>query len=284
MLVVYTERLLNRLEQLVAEIQASCDSGLDFYDRLREFKRFCDDTPALAQLVHELPSITYDFGVDFRDIRGQWPRGTESYAIRWDAIKQMVDGGPDKVDEAWLQLSRHTQYEGLRKITEIFVIPISHFLVDHLASSSAMLYALLRYKRWAEWFKTDHLRERYRANESSGESVLDENLRRFLFESGIDYPFSQPASPGGRVDIVARLETDDPLVLEVKVWDSTKGYKENRVRDGLRQVMEYASKYGKDRGYIVVFNLDEQPLAFIGQISKGEWPPCIETGAEPISL
>jgi hypothetical protein len=99
-----------------------------------------------------------------------------------------------------------------------------------------------------------------------------------LFESGIDYPFSQPVSPRGRVDIVAGLETDDPLVLEIKVWDSNKGYKENRICDGLRQIMEYATKYGKDKGYVVVFNLDQEPLFFFDQTSKGEWPPRIEYG------
>ncbi|MBM4429863.1 MAG: hypothetical protein FJ026_05865 [Chloroflexi bacterium] len=107
---------------------------------------------------------------------------------------------------------------------------------------------------------------------------MDESLRRFLFESGIDYPFSQPASPRGKADIIAGMETGDPLVLENKVWDSRKGYKENRVRDGLRQVMEYAAQYGKDRGYVVVFNLDPEPLLFINETHEGDWPQRLEYG------
>lgn len=141
-----------------------------------------------------------------------------------------------------------------------------------------MLYVLLRYKRWAEWFEAVHLREMYEASGKDGEGKLDESIRRFLFESGIDYPFSQPASPRGKVDVVAGLETDNPLVLEIKVWDSSKNYKENRLRDGLRQVIEYATKYCKDRGHVVVFNLDEEPLSFVNQPNKGEWPPHIEHG------
>ena len=66
------------------------------------------------------------------------------------------------------------------------------------------------------------------------------------------------------------------LVLEVKIWDSGKDYKENRCCDGLRQVMDYAAKYGKDRGYVVVFNLDTKPLVFVSPDNADEWPPRIE--------
>ncbi len=105
---------------------------------------------------------------------------------------------------------------------------------------------------------------------------VDRDLRRFLFESGIDFPFSQPRSPGGQADVVASLETDEPLVLEIKVWDSEKNYRENRVRDGLRQVMNYAAMYGNDKGYVVVFNCDVVPLTFVSETNPGEWPARIE--------
>ena len=283
MLSVFTDRLANRLQQLLTEVQNACDSGLDYHDRLREFKNFCDATPALAELLQQLPRATYDFDVDWRGIPYQWPGGRESYAMRWDAVQQMVDGGPQKVDSAWLQLSfdpQTSQHDGLRNVTNIFVSPLYHFLLNKLESTSAILYALLRYKRWAEWFEADSLRKTYQDSGSNGEGVLDESLRRFLFESGVDYPFSQPASPRGRVDVVARLETLDPLVLEIKVWDSQKQYKENRVRDGLRQVMDYSSKYGKDRGHVVVFNLDEKPLSFVSATNKSEWPARLEYGGK----
>ena len=278
MLAIYTDRIINRLDQLVEEIRGACDLGLDYYDRLREFKSFCDNTPALTQFINQLPSISYDFTIDWREIPNNWKSGNEGYAMRWGAIAQIIVGGPNDVDTAWLQLGVPSQRQGLIKITDLFVIPIYHFLIDQLQSSSTMLYLLLRYKRWAEWFEAIHLREQYLAGGKDGEGILDESLRRFLFESGIDYPFSQPASPQGKVDIVADLETDDPLVLEIKIWDSSKNYKENRLRDGLRQVIEYATKYGKDRGHLVVFNLDEMPLSFSSQLNKGEWPPCIEYG------
>jgi hypothetical protein len=278
MLYLYTTRLTNRLEQLIAEIQRACDTGLDYYDRIREFKRFCDETPVISNVLANLPHATYDFTVDWREMPDMWREGREGYGMRWNAITQMIAGGSRKVDEAWFQLSTTRQDEGLQKITEIFFIPIYHYLIDQLGVSSTMMYVLLRYKRWVEWFIADHLRGAYGSAGRDGEAVLDGNLRRFLFENGVDYPFSQPASPRGKADIVAGLETDDPLVLEVKIWDTEKGYREDRLRDGLRQVIDYATKYGKDKGYIVVFNLDRQPLSFAAEQHQGEWPPRIEHG------
>ena len=76
------------------------------------------------------------------------------------------------------------------------------------------------------------------------------------------FKFSQSISPRGKAEIVAGLETDDPWVIEVKIWDTEKGCRENRLRDGLRQIAEYATKYGKDKGYVVAFTLDQQPLSF----------------------
>lgn len=273
MKLTYTERVIKRLEQLTSEVLHA--SNLDFYDRLRAFKRFCDGTAAIAYCLDQLPKVPYPLDSHWRDIRDQWPDGEKGYAIRWDAITQMVDSGPARVQHVWLNLWGGKEVEALPRITQLFIAPIYNYLVDQLETSNSMLYILLRYKRWAEWFEAEQLRKSYCAE---GEIGLDRSLRRFLFESGIDYPYSQPDSPGGRVDIVAGLETDEPLVLEVKVWDSSKKYGENRCRDGLRQVMDYASKYGKDKGYVVVFNLDPEALTFTGQDDAKGWPPRIEYG------
>ena len=283
MLAIHAERIVARLQQIVSELENACDMGIDYYDCLREFKSYCEETPTLAQLITQLPKVKYDFNVDWREMPSRWLGGRESYAMRWDGICQMVEGGETKVEFAWLQLNVDTynsQQHGLRKLTEIFVIPIAHFLIHQLIGGSAILHVLLRYKRWAEWFQADNLREMYEIGSDNGEGVLDENLRRFLFENGIDYPFSQPASPRGRVDVAAQLETDDPLVLEIKIWDSNKGYKEGRIRDGLRQVMDYSAKYGKDRGHVIVFNLDQEPLVFVNAVAKDEWPARIEYGGK----
>jgi hypothetical protein len=270
MRLVYTERILNRLQQLVNEISQASD--LDYHDRLRAFKQFCDEIPALHHCLAQLPQVPYDFA--WLNKSDRWPAGEEGYAMRWDAINKVVDPGPSGLSLVRSQGAMDYKV-ALPRFTQLFVIPIYDYLVDRLESSSTMLYILLRHKRWAEWFEAERLRDLYNAE---GETGLDCDLRRFLFESGIEYPFSQPESPRGRVDIVAGLETDDPLVLEVKVWDSSKSYRENRCCDGLRQVMDYAAKYGKDKGYVVVFNFDTKPLVFVSPVNTDEWPPRTEHG------
>jgi len=270
---VYIDQIHNRLSQLFIEIANA--SFPNYYDRLRDFKNYCERTPVLKHCLAQLPQACYD--LKRIQTESQWPGGEGSYALQWDAISQIVDGGPGLVHSALRNLTGGMKEYDLPKITEIFVRPIYDYLVYQLGISNTMLYILLRYKRWVEWFEAERLRKVYNCD---GEDGLDRDLRRFLFESGIDYPYSQPHSPSGRADIVAELETDAPLVLEVKVWDSNKDYKENRCRDGLRQVMDYTTKYGKDRGYVVVFNLDPVPLEFVSPQSTGERPPRLEHGSE----
>jgi len=273
MKLIRTQAVLSRLEQLVNELSVA--EWLNYHDRLREFKRYCDTTPALAACLAELPQAEFDLRADWRDQEELWPPGEAGYAYRWAAIKQVAASG-----KCNLIISGPLSWSDVRKssldnFTRMYVCPVYDYLASQVGTSTGILHTLLRHKRWAEWFEADALRAIYG---QQGEQGLDRNLRRFLFESGIDYPFSEPHSPGGRADIVAELDTDDPLVLEVKAWDSRKGYGEDRVRDGLRQAIDYADKYGKDRGYLAVFNLDRHPLAFMSESATQSWPPRLEHG------
>ncbi|RRB07871.1 hypothetical protein [Larkinella rosea] len=85
----------------------------------------------------------------------------------------------------------------------------------------------------------------------------------FLFDQGVDYPFSTPKSSSGRAYIIGNLDTNDPLVLEIKVYDTAKAYRKNRIIDGFGQIVKYASNYNKDVGYLVVFNLDNIEIKIV---------------------
>lgn len=52
------------------------------------------------------------------------------------------------------------------------------------------------------------------------EEVYDVHLRRFLFAEGINLPFAQAKSASGESDVLTDLDTDDPLVCEVKIFDA----------------------------------------------------------------
>lgn len=184
----YEKRIVDRLTSLVNEITGACEAGYDYHDRIRAFKGFCDETPVISQMLEDLPDTTYDFGVNWRDLDKIWPGGIESYGMRWNAITQIVSDS-EKVHSAWPQLAPargENMSTGLHRFTNMFVVPIYDFIIDRIESASVISYTLLRYKRWAEWFEADRLRKQYEDHENQGEAVLDEDLRKFLFESGID--------------------------------------------------------------------------------------------------
>ena len=132
--------------------------------------------------------------------------------------------------------------------------PLVNFLHDQIDDAGNVLYLIERFKLRAEWFKRDELYNLYQAHTSVGETGLDRELRAGLFEGGIDYPFSQPLSPSGKADVVVLLGSDDPLVLEVKVFDPERGKGNRQLQQGFHQVLRYADDYNQSLGYLVIFN------------------------------
>src|SRR5262249_47550525 len=105
-----------------------------------------------------------------------------------------------------------------RTATETVVEPLIEWLQEEIGKSSDVLYLLERYVRRVEWFERARLWQTYEAA-TRREDVYDRDLRAFLFDQGIDYPFSQPRSASGEADVVAGTDSDDPLVCEVKLYD-----------------------------------------------------------------
>lgn len=161
-----------------------------------------------------------------------------------------------------------THSERIVSFVDKMIEPIVHYLHDSIEETSFVLYLLERYKKRTEWFMASTLNEKYSQATSNYEQIFEDDLRLFLFDQGIDYPFSTPKSNSGRADIVGQLHTDDPLVLEVKIYDSERKYKKNRVIDGFKQIVEYANNYNKTTGYLVVYNLD--PIEILINTSSGE--------------
>ena len=139
---------------------------------------------------------------------------------------------------------------------DVCVAPIVDFLTEGLSMESQVLALLVRYKRFKEWFDREEFFENYERYGRS-EDYVDMDLRKFLFTNGIEHPFSTPKSPSGRTDIIANLDTNDPLVMEVKILDAQKGYGKSRVSDGFAQCVKYADDYNKNVGYYVIYNADE---------------------------
>jgi hypothetical protein len=108
-------------------------------------------------------------------------------------------------------LSSSTRFDDMnRAFVEVVVDPLVTYVEDRIEEGSAVLGLLLRYKRLVEWFDRARLYGLAKDDTRRGEDEVDADLRRFLLDRGIDFPFSQPESPTGKVDVVAGLDSPDP--------------------------------------------------------------------------
>ncbi|HTH57637.1 MAG TPA: hypothetical protein VL728_16415 [Cyclobacteriaceae bacterium] len=162
------------------------------------------------------------------------------------------------------------------EIIENYISPIIYYLHDKLEKSSSTIYLLEKYKKRTEWFTKKELHNLYSTADKSYEQIFEDDLRLFLFDQGIDYPFSTPKSASGRADVVGEIETNDPIVIEIKIFDRNKNYGKDRVKDGFSQIVKYSNDFNKDVGYLVIFNMDEAELNL--KFSEGTqiFPPSIK--------
>lgn len=160
-------------------------------------------------------------------------------------------------------------------VTTHIVFPLVDYLQTRLGTESETLYQLERMRRRVEWFEQDRLYQAFNADTKRGEALYDREVREFLFDEGIDYPFSQPASASGRADVVAALEGDDPLVCEIKLYDGNS-YGTAYLRQGVGQAVRYAHDYSKPAAFLVVFNLSDERLQFPSDATNQEQPPRLQ--------
>lgn len=107
------------------------------------------------------------------------------------------------------------------------------------------------------------------------EQIFEDDLRLFLFDQGIDYPFSTPKSTSGRGDIIGSIDTNDPLIIEIKIFDRKKNYGKQRIIEGFSQILKYTNDYNKDIGYLVIFNADNAEIDFVLNENTKIFPPMV---------
>lgn len=158
-------------------------------------------------------------------------------------------------------------------ILEEYIAPIVYYLHDKLDKSNSTIFLLEKYKRRTEWFTKDDLLLKYKTATKNYEKIFEDDLRIYLFDQGIDYPFSTPSSASGRADIVGEIETEDPLIIEVKIVDKDKGYGKERIKEGFTQIVKYANDYNKNVAFLTIFNIDNSVINFkLGEAQK-VFPP-----------
>jgi hypothetical protein len=251
---------------------------------------FIRDTPALAAIAAHIersrPDIDPQAWVaeNFGWHNADWPDSELGRAkVAWHLLQQWaVDP-----NAAWnfghnLDPSSSNMDEGARTATEAVVEPLVEYFQEQIGDSSDVLYLLEKYAHRVDWFEQEPLFAVYEANKSRGESIYDRDLRRFLFEQGIDYPFSQPRSASGKADVVAGVDSEDPLVCEIKLYDGVS-YGKPYLAKGVQQAVAYANDYGKTTAYLVVVNLSDQQLDLPTK-EPGAWPPRLDISGVTVFL
>ncbi|MFD2871976.1 hypothetical protein ACFS5N_05820 [Mucilaginibacter ximonensis] len=165
--------------------------------------------------------------------------------------------------------------ETQNNIIEQLITPFIYYLHDKLDNSNSTIYLLEKYKMRTEWFMKKKLSTLYYAATANYEQIFEDDLRLYLFDQGIDYPFSTPKSTSGRTDIVGEIHTDNPIVIEVKIVDKAKNYGKNRIKEGFAQIVKYTGDYNKDFGYLVIFNMDEAEISFEFPDANHRFPPVL---------
>lgn len=175
-----------------------------------------------------------------------------------------------------LTFFHHRDFEDAKKdIIEGYFTPIFYYLHDKLEKSNSVIYLLEKYKRRTEWFTSKKLLAEYSDANKNYEQIFEDDLRLFLFDQGIDYPFSTPKSTSGRADIIGSIDTSDPIVLEIKIFDRKKNYGKDRIIAGFSQIIKYTNDYNKEIGYLVIFNADNSELSFQLTENSRTFPPMV---------
>lgn len=192
--------------------------------------------------------------------RHEWPLDeTERMKTLAEMLREMTTDRQEPLAWAARMLGHGNFEEHASFITSEVVAPLLDYLLGQIGTESDMLHKLGRFKRLVESFDKADLYAAYEANKRQGEAIYDKALRRFLFMEGIDYAIPQAESASGKADVIADIDADDALVLELKLFDGVKKTAAY-IGKGLGQAVAYAKDFGKPVGHLVVINLTENRL------------------------
>jgi len=279
-------------------------NGEQIHDEIRLAVNWIDGQSALQAILAEAERAEpgLDFGQWERGLRINqgltWPCQTDAgrASLAWRLLERIASMPPGSVRsenrrrrgpvlEYALALSFGDDniHVLARQFVKCIVSPLFDFLRERAGAEGSILYVLERYVRRVEWFDRDDLYDRAMADTRKAEQVYDADLRRFLFSEGINMPFSQARSASGLSDVLTDLDTDDPLVCEVKIYDSASRSKRH-LATGVNQAIQYASDYGKQVAYLVIINLSGRPLSLPTEDDSKAWPPHITVAGVRIYL
>lgn len=241
-----------------------------FQSELRLFFQSLEDTPIIKSILDELRTVSVDVGswqtLVNKERSFRLPDGYDykQRAALCLAILEKIknDSNQYAVTQMFSLISSSSRVaDHVNSFITNVLRPFYSYIDSRIDTGNLPLYLIRRFKHRTEWFQAELLIDEYKKNTRHGEEKLDRHLREFLFDQGIDYPFSTPLSSSGRVDVCANLDKDDYFIIEVKIFDA-KTYEKGYVRKGFVQAVKYTEDYNKDMGFLVVFNVSDKRIEF----------------------
>lgn len=262
-----TTELRVRLQQRLTRVLVAPSDTIEI--DIAGLVRLTDSSSVLRGILEEAHLKCSDFDpgawIEERFSRSEYaiPTDDARQLVLYDHILRVIVA--EDVSVTWLWginfFGERDQEAGIARFGEHFVKPLVRLLEDGIGDVDYVSGLLRRYQQRVEWFTRKRLIAEARADPGHSEAILDADVRLYLFDQGVEFAFSQPNSPSGEADIVVGVDAE-PIPFEVKLHDTSRGYRTDRVRSGVRQAFDYARDHNRSIGYLMVFNFDERPLQF----------------------
>ena len=254
-----------KLQKRVSRLR-SVDTQILFMISLLQFWKYFDKQSMLIGVISQLSAEYADID---SQIDGLFSDGDVLYGeteeeaayIGYKVLRRLSESTDERVLISLLR--KYNPHSGLDElletVRELFLEPFYEFIDEQIDEQRATLSLIYRYKHRSEWFHRDALLELSRV-ERLGEKKLSLNLYSYLYDKGIDFSI-EPSSITGEIDLISAQKSDDPLLLDVKIFDGNdrgKAY----IRKGFGQIYTYTQQHNEAFGYLLIFNVSERQLRF----------------------
>lgn len=246
----------------------------EFEYELDRLLGWLEGRPYIAAILSEIEAGDADYDIWLQNVRATrrlvFP---SSEAERTKLCLEICRrGDPDNLT----RILTSSHFEDLDRVfVEAFVDPVVNFIEDRLEEGGSILALLLRYKRRVEWFDRTRLFRAAGKAPARAERALDSDLRRFLLESGVDYPFSRRSE---LPDAEPRGAEERPLALETRLYAPDPDHGVDHLREGFAQAVAFAIEHARPAGYLAVFNVAPERLVFRTSAPRDQVPSMRSSG------
>lgn len=268
---IFIQNIRYKLQKRISRLN-SVDTIDSFVFTLAQFWKFFDQQKTFVGIIETLlslfPKVEKDVDSLFQKSGSLYgDTEEEAAAIGYSFLHRLVVNNNRRfIQDISLKYIRSGDpHEALECIREIFLEPFYEYVDEQLDDQRAMLALLMRYKHRSEWFHRKLLWD-LSQTPRKGENGLALNLYSYLYDQGIDFTI-EPSSITGEIDLIAAQDTQEPLLLDVKIFDG-KDRGKTYIRKAFKQIYTYTQQYNEPFGYLLIYKTTEKDLRFSLKFSR----------------